>query len=390
MVSNVFQLGLALAILTIQLYSIYRTSKPSWNLILTITSIILAPLALEGIAGGLFAVLLAVPALLLLDSVLKQYVLTQVFSFTKVGRKASDILKVMSTMLVAVFLVSALLWNVTLLLTVAVLMSYFIVSLVYVYRQMPKTPLEESKTWSRLVVGDVDSKKVSLKKRTIIPVRVFLQSPDSWVKVEPSSLALTNQTGANVSLQFTPPLAGPSKILLQATTVDSRGLLVTGQVLEPVELHIIPRAKYARWLANKFLQQTSAGAGSEAGVPRSLSKAARSGVEFHGSRPYQAGDRLKDIDWKHSYLLDELIVKEFAGAQGQVGIIVADLTAKDAEDADKLAYNLVMSTLTLATEALPSALAIYNRKESFGSYCTNDLQRNTQKSLDVNPKNRYR
>jgi hypothetical protein len=35
-------------------------------------------------------------------------------------------------------------------------------------------------------------------------------------------------------------------------------------------------------------------------------------------------------------MLGELIVKEFAGAQGQVEIIVADLTAKNAEYADHL------------------------------------------------------
>ncbi len=86
-------------------------------------------------------------------------------------------------------------------------------------------------------------------------------------------------------------------------------------------------------------------------------------MEYQSSRPYQPGDRLKDVDWKHSYMLGELIVKEFAGAHGQPAIIVANLAAKDAEEADKLAYNFVISALTLATEALPTALAIYNNKE---------------------------
>jgi hypothetical protein len=62
-------------------------------------------------------------------------------------------------------------------------------------------------------------------------------------------------------------------------------------------------------------------------------------------------------------MLGQLIVKEFSSTQGHIGIVVADLTAKNPEDADALAYNLVMSTLTLATEALPAALAIYNDKE---------------------------
>ena len=82
-------------------------------------------------------------------------------------------------------------------------------------------------------------------------------------------------------------------------------------------------------------------------------------------------------------MLGELIVKEFAGAQGQTGIIVADLTAKDLEDADILAYNFVMSALTLATESLPSALAVYNQKEICG-YSTNGSTGNSKKNLRVN------
>lgn len=58
-------------------------------------------------------------------------------------------------------------------------------------------------------------------------------------------------------------------------------------------------------------------------------------------------------------MLGELIVKEFEGSQGQTAIIVADLTAKDAQEADKLAYDFVMSALTLATESLPTALGCF-------------------------------
>ncbi len=82
-------------------------------------------------------------------------------------------------------------------------------------------------------------------------------------------------------------------------------------------------------------------------------------------------------------MLGELIVKEFAGAQGQVGIIVADLTAKDAEDADKLAYNFVMSALTLATEALPSALAVYNRNEVLAVTTADESSGNPKEGVRV-------
>lgn len=86
-------------------------------------------------------------------------------------------------------------------------------------------------------------------------------------------------------------------------------------------------------------------------------------MEYYGSRPYEPGDRLKDDDRRHSFKLQELVVKEFVGAHGQPAIIVANLAAKDLEEADKLAHNLVMSALTLAMEAMPTALAAYDHKE---------------------------
>ena len=121
-------------------------------------------------------------------------------------------------------------------------------------------------------------------------------------------------------------------------------------------------------------------------ISQSISRIAKREVEFHASRPYQPGDRWKDIDWKHSYMLDELITKEFSGAQGQSAILVADLTAKDAEDADKLAYNLVMSALTLTAEAIPTALAVYNHEEIFEASGPTNPRETLKKTLGLTAK----
>jgi hypothetical protein len=69
-----------------------------------------------------------------------------------------------------------------------------------------------------------------------------------------------------------------------------------------------------------------------------------------------------------------------------LGFIVADLTAKDAEDADKLAYNLVMSALTLATEALPSALAVCNSKEVLAATPPMNPRETLKKALELTEK----
>jgi uncharacterized protein (DUF58 family) len=383
-VSPPFQLGLSLALLALQLYCAYRPPKASLNLILVVVSLVLAPLTVEALVGAAFAVLLIVPALLLLDSSLKEYTSTQTFTFSRVGRSASSMLKSLGVCLGLVFLFSLAVSNLTLMLAASVLLIYLAICVVYVCQRLPKTALEESKTWSRIVVGDTDSKLVSLKTKARMPVQVFLEPADLWANVEPARFALAGQ--ADATLRFTPPLAGPSKVVLQASVIDSHGLIVTGQMLQPVDLHIIPRAKYAEWLANKFLEQTSQGAGSAPGVPRSLSRAGRSGVEFHGTHLYQPGDSWKNLDWKHSCMLGELIVKEFSEPKGHVGIIVADLTAKDAEEADRLAYNLVMSALTLASEALPAALAVYNQKEVLAVTQPRSPRETLKKALELTEK----
>jgi uncharacterized protein (DUF58 family) len=362
LVSSPFQIGVALALLIAQLYSAYRQPKSSSNLVLVVSSLVFAPLALEALAG-LYSVLLIVPALFLLDLSLKNFALTQKFFFSGAGRRDSFVLKALGAGLFLVFGVSVLVWNVTLILGVIVILAYLAFVLAGIFRGMPEMSLAEEKTWRRTFVGNTETVEFTVKGKASMPILVSLQSTDSWVHVNPSHFLLPAKKETHVTVQFTPPLAGPTKIRIQASYLDSRGLLQIDQVLEPVDLHIIPRAKYVHWLANKYLEQTSPSAGTAISSPQPSYRAAIRGVEFLGSRSYQSGDRLKDIDWRHSYMLGELIVKEFADAQWQVGIIVADLTAKDAEDADALAYNFVMSALTLATKALPSALAVYNRSE---------------------------
>jgi uncharacterized protein (DUF58 family) len=170
---------------------------------------------------------------------------------------------------------------------------------------------------------------------------------------------------AIVNLAITPPLSGPSVLELRAFVVDPWGLIHTCQMLEAVELHVIPRARYAAWLAKKYLERVTPGTASVA-VSFSLPKRPRGlkrGVEYHNSRPYQPGDRLKDIDWKHTMKLRELIAKEYLEGPGQPGMIVANLDAEDSEKADMLAYSLIASALTLAREGIPTALALYDHKE---------------------------
>ncbi len=383
--SPLLQLGIALTLLIIQLNCSYKPPRASLNLVVVVATLIFAPLAFQALVGEVFGVLLIIPALLLFDSSLKQYASTQSFSFSKVGRTTTTVLKSLAPCFGAILIASLILFNLTLMLTATTLFIYLATALLYTFRKVPLNALDESKTWSRILAGESDSKTIKIKNNSQTPTKLFLQSTDLWVKIEPTILT-PSEKSAEINLQFTPPLAGPSKISVQASIVDSRGLMVTNQLLQPMDLNIIPRAKYAKWLANKFLEQTSQGAGTATGIPRLSSKAGNFGVEFQGTRPYQPGDSWKSFDWKHTYMLNEYIVKEFSESQGHVGIIVADLTAKNARDADKLAYNLVMSALTLASEALPTALAVYNSHEVLAATAPISPREALKKTLEVTEK----
>jgi len=258
--SSFFQLGIAVVLLVIELYSFYKPLKAGVSLVLVVSAFVVAPLALEALAG-IYAVLLLVPALFLLDESLRNLALTQGISFSKVGRSASNVLRALGVGVVLVFGVGVLVWNFTLMFTGLLLLGYLGIIVTLTFRSVPRMSLQEDKSWSRVVVGTSENAKFNLKAKAKAPLLVSLHSSDEWIKVEPTNFLLKPKGEAKVDLKFSPPLAGPSKIRIQACFIDSRGLIQTGQILEPLDLHIIPRAKYAAWLAGKFLEQTSSGGG---------------------------------------------------------------------------------------------------------------------------------
>ena len=162
-----------------------------------------------------------------------------------------------------------------------------------------------------------------------------------------------------------PSISGPVTVKLNASTIDYLGILPTFFEIEPISLVVIPRARYAEWLAQKYMAGTRPGdlpLLANVGTLKPL-QGMRRGVEFYGNRLYQPGDSLKIIDWKHSYKDDELISKEFTEFQGQSAVILINLATSSIDDTDKLAYIIVVTAISLAHENIPAAMAVYNQED---------------------------
>ena len=98
---------------------------------------------------------------------------------------------------------------------------------------------------------------------------------------------------------------------------------------------------------------------------------------------YQPGDNLKNIDWKHSVKYNELVTREFFEIQGQPVILLINLVAGDAEETDKLAYNIIATALSLAQDGIPAALAAYDDQDVILSTPSLAAQELTIRTLEI-------
>lgn len=85
----------------------------------------------------------------------------------------------------------------------------------------------------------------------------------------------------------------------------------------------------------------------------------KGGGEYYQSRDYQPGDSLRDMDWKHILKLKRLVVRERIEVAERLAVLAVNLSVADAESADKLAYSLITTAITLSREAVPTAIVAY-------------------------------
>ena len=373
LLSSLPQSAIALLFLLLGLYIHLRKPEPRWRILVVLGYFLVIPLLLEPVLY-LFSALVVIPAFPLISSSLKENALTQTLSLEGRGQKegkdspkarqATNTLKSLIAAVGIILFASLLLANWTLAITSGMVLILIAGILIYLWRRLPLFPVEVEQKGLKVIAGNTTRLTTRLKNRAKIPLHIFVKSGYSWVHIGQTRF-WNLFAEAELDLTITPTLSGPSQPQIEMLVVDSWGLIQMRQLVKPVNLYVIPRARYAEWLAKKYLEETAPPAGAIlAMLPAAATVTApKSGVEYYTSRPYQPGDRLKDIDWKHTVKLQEIVVKEYIEDTRQMAIIAVNLTAANIEEADKLVYNLITSALTLAREAIPTAVAAYSQEQ---------------------------
>jgi hypothetical protein len=313
--------------------------------------------------GPFFSLLISLPVLLLINRSLEETAELFTHRDTRHARRPTSIFVTFLLIDILVLGAAGLLGSLTLLLSGAIVIIYLGVLVAVVLRQLPSKPVLAERAKQRMVAGSQAHLDIKLTAETKIGGLFFVESPYEWVQVSPNILSL-KQNDLVVRVSFSPSLSGPSIIKLKGQATDRWGLIQVNFELEAIRLFVIPRARYAAWLARRYLAETKPGTLPLISNVETLRPiyGLRRGVEYYGNQLYQPGDSLKNIDWKHSLKYNELVSKEFADFHGQPAVVLINIAVGSAEEADELSYNIIVTAISLAQESIPAALAAYDHE----------------------------
>ncbi|GEM_PF-533116 len=266
--------------------------------------------------------------------------------------------------LIAIIL-ATLLGKLSVIIAGAVLAGWLAVMVTRVVRAMPEIPVTAMTSTHRVLADDNLDFTLSIESSFKYGGWLSIQSPYKWVNVEPVSLPLSNSK-TELQISLTPYLSGPSSVRMDGSMTDCWGLLSRQIEFEVADLQVIPRARYAMWLAQKYLEtsQSSAVMSMTSAVKKSKQAiGSRRGMDFYGTRLHQPGDSLRSIDWKHSMKLQDFVVREYEDSQTSSAMLLVNLAASSEQAADRLVYSLLTTAITLAAEGIPSVVAAYDHQE---------------------------
>jgi len=320
-------------------------------------------------SSHLIAVLLALPLIYLFQNSLKidacRELLNQDRLSFKEGRYITATPVSLLLAFITVLLVSLVTASATLFLTSSILILYLLSLLAWVLGTTMKPSLNFESPLKKIVAGATARIRLTASNKSPFTLNVVIAPSEDWLDIKPSRFTIGKQK-KELNVTVTPPLSGPLNPELLITSSDSLGFTLTNQKVKPVKLQVIPRARYARWLAEKYLENP--GVSGITGSEQFLAKfQASRGIEYLDSRDYRPGDELRYIDWKHSLKLRNFLIKEFTQSDTRAVLVSVNLSVSDAQEADKLAYNLITTTLTLAQMGIATSLNAYTSKSVIAS-----------------------
>jgi len=354
------QAWIALAPLVHQSFSLYWTLAPRVDIPLTLVSMLIAPLALSPEIGAVASVAVVLPGLVLLDLQLRDLAFLLIPPPFQAGKRTTTILHSLAATALAVGLLGLLAGSSTTILVAAVLLGGLVIRSAYIMASARSVSVTAEPVRLRVLAHEEGHAQLSLRSKTPFSQRLALSSTESWLILSPKQFEIGADAVEIVELAAKPPLAVPLQPAINVMSADQWGFFWTGTEMRPLKLHVIPRAKHAHWLAQRYLEATG---GHQAQLTRGRANRFR-GIEYNSSRIYQPGDRLKDVDWRHTAKSPRIIVKEHTDPQGGPAVILVNLVARDAEEADWLGFHVVSSALTTAWQGIPSALVAYNAQEA--------------------------
>ncbi len=317
----------------------------------------------SSVVGTWAGLAVSLPVLPILDKELQNNSKIVTFKESKQGRGFTHISLAILTLVLSIFAVAAFAGSTVLIASNTAVTLYLAFIIVYSWRHFPAVPVKYKQTFLRSVAGKSERLQICFESASSSGGSLRLRSPFEWARVSPLPMFFRDHKWI-INISLTSQLSGPALLPFEGSAVDRWGMIKCRFTIQPLSLLVIPRARYADWLARQYLAGTGTGTISAISNLRGVKSlfGMRSGVEYYGSQTYQAGDSLKNIDWKHSVKFNELISKEFVEPHGRPAILLANVVARDANEADKLASDFMIAAISLAHEGIPTSLAAYDEK----------------------------
>jgi hypothetical protein len=355
--------AIAGVLLLVQLYLVWKEPIEIVALPLNLWSIIFLPLTLDFMIPFHLSALLVFPALPLVGEVLCRNANKESIHHFAEGVKISNCLKLVIGALALTLLLSLITSSYILTFALAILSIYLTWQMIYAFRVLSDPLGWQEDVELKLISGETKKLSVELRNKTVKPLHLHIEGAYNWINIYRPEFVLvdTALVEADISAKF----AGSADVQLKVSICDQMGLLKVGYTVDCAKLVIIPRAKYSEWLARKFMEQ---GAGSFSSSEVSFTKASLPnfkaiGTEYHSSHLYSPGDNIKEIDWKHTARLRELVVKKYQNMYGNAAVVLLNLIAGSIYEVDRISSDLLNSVLTLARNSIRSVLVVYNEYE---------------------------